>query len=38
METFKELLKEFRNLNVNSDEELVELGAAHKSLPQKEKN
>lgn len=38
METFKELLKEFRNLNVNSTEELLELGAAHKSLPQREKN
>lgn len=38
METFKELLKEFRNLNINSEEELVKLGAAHKSLPQREKN
>lgn len=38
MKTFSELLKEFRNLDVNDESALLELGMAHKALPQSEKN
>lgn len=38
MKTFKELLSNFRNVDVTSEETLLEIGKAHKALPQKEKN